>query len=83
MRALSILGCCAEIAWRHLCVNRRRSAVIAQERKRKSGRGWCSEVIAGITATTSFPGLITLAKIGTVFSLIVRMIVRMRSENSC
>jgi hypothetical protein len=68
---------------RLLGINRRRSAVIAQERKRKSGRGWCSKLIAGITATTLFPGLITLAKIGTVFSLIVRMTVRMRSENSC
>jgi hypothetical protein len=56
------------------------SAVIAQERKRKSGGGWCSELIAGITATTSFPGLITLAKIATVFSPIVGMLVRMRSE---
>jgi hypothetical protein len=58
------------------------SAVIAQERKRKSGRGWCSELIAGIVATTLFPGLTTLAKIATVFSPIVGMFVRMGSENS-
>jgi hypothetical protein len=63
--------------------------VLKRRRFRKAGSkkevgGWCNEPIAGITArTTSFPGLITLAKISTAFSLIVGLIVRMRSENSC
>ena len=58
------------------------AVVIAQERKRKSSRGWCIELIAGTTATSRFAGLKTLAKIGTVFRLVVRIIVRMRLKNS-
>jgi hypothetical protein len=38
------------------------AAVIAQERKRKSSRGWCIELIAGTTATLRFAGPKTLAK---------------------
>ena len=39
-----------------LVLNRRRSAVIAQERKRKSSRGWCSELIAGHHGNNVVPG---------------------------
>jgi len=58
------------------------AVVIAQERMRKSSRDWCIELIAGTTATSRLAGLKTLAKIGTVFRLVVRMIVRMRLKNS-
>jgi hypothetical protein len=71
--------CCAEIACRHLGVEPTAIGGDSARTETNSSRGWCIELIAGTTATSRFPRLITLAKIGTVLSLVVRM----RSKNSC
>jgi hypothetical protein len=57
MRALSILGCCAEIACRHLGVEPTAIGGDSARTETNSSRGWCIELIAGTTATSRFAGL--------------------------
>jgi hypothetical protein len=56
---------------------------VAHEQNERAVEVGCAEAIKGATATSWFAELLTLAKLDWAFSVVVGMIVRMESENSC